>query len=541
MRSEIGQTILIILLLMPVSLFGQEARVSSTPTNPSSFDSAHCISYESYVDAISNDIQITTYNESEVVDGYTIVSARRCIVDLSRPQGYTILDNGGIMTDMDGNVLNYFPNGAGEQFHNSTTMLVPYAANYTLVNFYTNDTEILQVKPGHHDTAYNPVDKQIMLLTYDFSPSEIWENKPVLYDGIWIYDINGTPIWSWNASLYLPFNSTMYDSRVSQIFLGATDWMHSNSLAWDWENQVVYLNARNLNTVYCINITSSEIIYSIGQWGDFTLIDRKGNHRDTLWYMSHGLEMTRSNRLIMFDNDMFNYSNPESLAVMNGWSRYLEIELDVENKVATEIWSYTAPDDDLYYYPRTGGDANRIPGGNTLGTFGVKGFAFTGTGYKSLLTEVNPSGEIVWEMLFNNKSGYFYWLGQEIDRVYPAPIIEVNNITEDIVHLTTWNCIKEHYSSQATFRVLEGQITVYEDDFRFSPHWMPTYLFLDLTRLTAGHHNLTIEIENIDGVVGSLYISVDGPASDMAIFYFIAGSGVVAVMVTVVYIKRRTV
>ena len=54
-----------------------------------------------------------------------------------------------------------------------------------------------------------------------------------------------------------------------------------------------------------------------------------------------------------------------------GYSRLIEFEIDEVNETIKEIWSW-APSNQSYYFPESGGDADRLPNGNTLGIFANK-------------------------------------------------------------------------------------------------------------------------------------------------------------------------
>ena len=67
-------------------------------------------------------------------------------------------------------------------------------------------------------------------------------------------------------------------------------------------------------------------------------------------------------------------------------SRVREFTVDPEAETTQELWTWTDPD--LVMADTWGGDANRLPNGNTMMINVLKG----------RVIEVNPSGEKVWEM-----------------------------------------------------------------------------------------------------------------------------------------------
>jgi len=110
-------------------------------------------------------------------------------------------------------------------------------------------------------------------------------NNSILYDKIVELDPSGNVLWTWDTYDYLPlseadpFNLTTSINNQTVI-----DFTHANSLEWDYNNSIIYLNIRNTNTFYKINQTNSDIIWACGQFGNFTLLDAKGNVVPNLWY-----------------------------------------------------------------------------------------------------------------------------------------------------------------------------------------------------------------------------------------------------------------
>ena len=86
----------------------------------------------------------------------------------------------------------------------------------------------------------------------------------------------------------------------------------------------------------------------------------------------------------------------------------VKIEIDPIAGIAKEIWEWNGP---IGYYSPVFGDADVLPNGNYFGTFGT-GSHFPMENIGARLVEINPSGEIVWEMHFNNNDIYKYSIYQ---------------------------------------------------------------------------------------------------------------------------------
>ncbi|MCA9564159.1 MAG: aryl-sulfate sulfotransferase, partial [Myxococcales bacterium] len=94
---------------------------------------------------------------------------------------------------------------------------------------------------------------------------------------------------------------------------------------------------------------------------------------------------------LLFDNGMLGERE---------WSRAMEIELNHEQGTAEVVWEYR-PDPDIY--ARIWGDADRLPNGNTLITFGLREEEREVTH----LIEVTPGGERAWEVRYPLKWGSY--------------------------------------------------------------------------------------------------------------------------------------
>jgi hypothetical protein len=81
---------------------------------------------------------------------------------------------------------------------------------------------------------------------------------------------------------------------------------------WDYKQNIIYLNIRNLNTFCAINKTSGELIWSCGEHGNFKLLNTEGQIVKSLWYHSHALKQASNGVFEMFDNEFHNQTNPQN-------------------------------------------------------------------------------------------------------------------------------------------------------------------------------------------------------------------------------------
>lgn len=278
-------------------------------------------------------------------------------------------------------------NGAVKYMGNDTLMY-PQAGTH-FWNLKTNVTTDFPNVYGHHDMEYNPVTNTF--LTLRAYQRDINGTK-VTFDKVVELNDKGEILWTWDTYDYTNLSEACpfcYPGKIN----GETvlDFTHSNSLQWDYTENIVYLNVRNLNTFYKINKTTGELIWSCGEHGDFTLLDANGKKVPSLWYHSHAVKEVEPNVFIMFDNDYHNITHPFS-----GNSRILEVTLNEQNMTAWVSWSWAVPRE---YWSPYWGKADRLPNGDRIGTFGTE----THSKYENIfpnstgavLLEVNPKGEVV--------------------------------------------------------------------------------------------------------------------------------------------------
>ncbi|MFX0087906.1 MAG: aryl-sulfate sulfotransferase, partial [Candidatus Hodarchaeota archaeon] len=419
-----------------------------------------------------------------------------------------------IIIDHNGNIIAELEDTGHtvHEFINSTTIMMGGQEGYMeLWNYKTNKLETLTVPGGHHEINYNPETDTFMVLEYVVG-SEIYDGKNVMYDLLSEYNRAGDLVWQWDPRVYFPFNATRHASLgTNETFRGGADWMHSNSFTWDKINKTIYLNVRNLDTILKINYTTKEVIWDAGREGEFTLFNKAGEEVNTLFCHPHSLERLTSDRFIMYDNDLFNQSNPATMGLDNssGYSRYLEIEIDEEEQIMREVWSYT-PQNQTYYFPESGGDADRLPNGNTVGTFAGKALVLN-VRDPVIITEVTKDGEIAWELQIPGANNTYYWV-HRLERFYEKPVISIHNHSIDLeegnlwLNFTTWNTFKQEIISTGKVSITADGEEIYQEIFEFLPQWQPNTLEITVNDLSANVKTVELIIENSDGIKSSIIL-----------------------------------
>ncbi|MFX1273272.1 MAG: aryl-sulfate sulfotransferase, partial [Promethearchaeota archaeon] len=320
-----------------------------------------------------------------------------------------------IITDMNGNVEyeRIITNGGtfeladlSVEFVSPTTLLVGYPFNVALVNIYTGATELLGFY-GHHEYEYNPNNKTVF--TFRENEEEI-EGSMYIFDLINEYDLDGNLVWSLDVSEFI---TPDMQCPYSHLVEGVPDVAHSNTIFYDTNEDVIYYNPRNVNTFYKIDHKTGDVIWGLGEYGDFAMYDAFGIKVDYLFFHSHSLERIDDDTFILFDNDFHN-KNLER----NHKSRIIEITIDEGRMEANASWIWRGTD---RYWSIIWGDADRLPNGNRLGAFGADdrpGFFNEG----AHLIEVTEDGEIAWKFTFKNNDMYTYGI-YRMERFRYTPIL----------------------------------------------------------------------------------------------------------------------
>ncbi|MFX1544236.1 MAG: aryl-sulfate sulfotransferase, partial [Promethearchaeota archaeon] len=301
------------------------------------------------VDIMHGEIEVT--KTLAAFEGYNLFVLEESEI-LSRQNNQTL-----IISTMAGNILyeRIISNGGvcqladlSVEFVSPTTLLVGYPLDVALVNICTGTTEFLGFY-GHHEYEYNPNNQTV----FTFKENEIEiEDSTYIFDLINEYDLNGNLVWSLDVSKFITLDM---QCPYSHLVEGVPDIAHSNTLSYDADEDVIYYNPRNVNTFYKIDHKTGNVIWGLGEYGDFAMYDTFGLNVDYLFFHSHGLERIDDDTFILFDNDLHN-KNLER----NHKSRIIEITVDEDRMVANASWVWRGTD---RYWSIIWGDADRLPNG----------------------------------------------------------------------------------------------------------------------------------------------------------------------------------
>ena len=444
----------------------------------------------------SSEFNITATNE--YYDGYNLFVLDRQNLENHLHEIFVVV------IDMLGNIISSRYLGSTlasvysvAKFINSTTIVVGGILKPFLWNFFENTISELDFNE-HHDIEYISSTDTFLTFTQE---EIIIENIPYTFDRIVEYTHTGDVVWSVSTQSFVSYT----DWCPYQDMLGETRSItHCNSLFYNPNDDTILLNCRNMNTIYKLNHTSKELIWSLGEHGDFDLYNIQGIKKDSLWYHCHAVEYFDDNKIILFDND---YHNQTDLA--SRFSRIVEIEINEETKTANETWTYVAPRE---YSTTIWGDADKLPNGDRLGTFGAS--VHTIKSHNAKILEINEQKEIVWKLDFVENELYEYGI-YRFERFRPSPGLEEietvygNSIENTTIQLETWSGYRTRTNLEGYYKLYLDDSLVIEDIHIFRSYWRKSILNLNLGKLEVGYHNLTIVLEDDSGHITLRTIDVE--------------------------------
>jgi hypothetical protein len=153
-----------------------------------------------------------------------------------------------------------------------------------------------------------------------------------------------------------------------EYFFGR-DWTHANAVAFSEDLESVFISVRNLNRIYKVRLDRGTAEWIMGDGGDFG---------GGLFSHQHDPQPLGPGRMLLFDNGLHRMG-------ADAYSRAVEIAYDEEARAAGLVWEYREEPD---FYSSVGGDADRLPNGNTLVTDSMN----------ARIIEVTPDCRRVWEL-----------------------------------------------------------------------------------------------------------------------------------------------
>ena len=245
-------------------------------------------------------------------------------------------------------------------------------------------------------------------------------------------------VWSWNPfehftmDDYYPYGELWLDAYVT----GKFDWLHSNSIDFNEEENMLYVSHRHLSRISKTSYPSGEILWNIGLPEEYNT-GSSNICTELLFSWQHHVQILNNGDLLFFDNG--NLSDT-LIGDSTPTSRVRRIKVIDDNQCET-VWQYELAED---LYGEGTGSVQLLNNGNYL--------VYTLGGYeKCTILEITPEKEIIWEGKAENPQSSFY-------RAYKIPSIHPGAFSVISDNYTTYqneslNAI-ELLSEQINFNVI---------------------------------------------------------------------------------------
>jgi arylsulfate sulfotransferase len=270
--------------------------------------------------------------------------------------------------------------------------------------------------PFHHDVLVLPNGHWITLsqITRDFTDlSGHPGNTRLIGDAVIDIDANGNVAWAWSSFDHLDPNRHPY--------FALPDWTHSNALVYTADRNLL-ISMRNQSWIlkldYANGTGSGEILWKLGQQGDFTL----GSDSSQWFYGQHYPIIVAGDPSIM---TMAIYDDGNARIAADGtscgtppaaacYSRAALFQVDESTRLASVQWQYL-PD----FFSFWGGSIDVLPNRDVEFANSAPS-NFTG----SQIFEVTKSDtpQVVWQMNILGGPGVGAYRGYRIPSLYPGVV-----------------------------------------------------------------------------------------------------------------------
>ncbi len=176
--------------------------------------------------------------------------------------------------------------------------------------------------------------------------------------------LDGGTVWTWDL-----FDGLEPDFDVDE-------WTHVNWAAAD--DGVAWVNDQKGDAIHKIDRATGQVAWTLHQGDGFQLVEGR-------WFRNqHAPSWLEDGNLLIYDN-----AGGEGET-----SRVVEYEVDEDAMTIRQVWQYPQDPDDAWY-TEAWGDADRLPGGNTL----------IDAGFENRIFEVTADGEVAWDITLQTGSG----------------------------------------------------------------------------------------------------------------------------------------
>ena len=253
---------------------------------------------------------------------------------------------------------------------------------------YTLDAHDVKLFPNGHSFVFGTE-----VRTFDMSAVVAGGKTAASVTGDVIQELDGNKrlVFEWHTFDYVPITNTFADMTQASF-----DYAHVNAIALDPIDNNLLASLRTTSEIVKINRRTGQIMWHFG--GKNNMFAYIGEHPENAPYYTvgqHDIHRLPNGHLLYFDNG--NISGGGVTPNDRTYTRAVEYALDETNMTATLVWEFRHTPD--ISAPCTG-SVKRFANGNTLIDWGC---AVPTSGF--ILTEVDPAGQVVFEMKHRTNNG----------------------------------------------------------------------------------------------------------------------------------------
>ncbi len=248
--------------------------------------------------------------------------------------------------------------------------------SFEMGNGYIADSHEFQWLPNGH----------ALMLAYDLQPVDMSGIVPGGHPGALVagsvvqeLDADKNVVFQWRSWDHYNLTDSYQDLTQSMF-----DAIHINSIELDHDGNLL-ISAMALAEITKVSRQTGEIIWRMGgKNNEFTFINESQENAPIYFMWQHDVRRIDNGNITVFDD-----GDPE----LRPYTRVVEYQIDETGKTATNVWEYRHSPD---IYTSVMGNAQRLPNGNTLIGWGIASMLG-----KTAVTEVDPAGNVVFELAFN--------------------------------------------------------------------------------------------------------------------------------------------
>ncbi|MFO7900853.1 MAG: aryl-sulfate sulfotransferase [Planctomycetota bacterium] len=237
---------------------------------------------------------------------------------------------------------------------------------------------------NHHHIHRTPDGAYLFLIRdpREFGGTELVGDQVVEWD-----PAANAMVWTWR----------LFDHHAPEA--DRRDYSHANTIEPDPRDDSLIISCRNMNQLVKVDRSTGEIVWRLGVDGDFAMAPAD------YFYYQHSPELQPNGNILLFDNGT---GRPDEQG--GEFSRALELRVDEDRRETEAVWSYRHEPD---LFCPIWSDADRLPNGNTLVTFGTRT-----EGDRTRYVEVTAGGQVVWDVELR-PSGWGTYRAERILRETP--------------------------------------------------------------------------------------------------------------------------